>query len=102
MIGGWTEPQNTRAYFGALLLGVYDDDALTYVGHVGTGFNERELAKVMALLRKLERKTSPFARPLKSNERPHWVKPAARRAGEVHRMDVGCPLAASRLPRAPR
>ena len=24
VIGGWTEPRQTRAYFGALLLGVYD------------------------------------------------------------------------------
>src|ERR1700741_2734071 len=26
VIGGWTEPRQTRAYFGALLLGVYEDD----------------------------------------------------------------------------
>ena len=25
VIGGWTEPRQTRAYFGALLLGVYDE-----------------------------------------------------------------------------
>ena len=24
MIGGWTEPRQTRTYFGALLLGVYE------------------------------------------------------------------------------
>jgi len=75
VIGGWTAPQNTRAYFGALLLGVYDADGLTYVGHVGTGFNERELAKVMSRLKPLEVKTSPFLRQPKTNERPHWVRP---------------------------
>ena len=26
VIGGWTEPRGARAHFGALLLGVYDDD----------------------------------------------------------------------------
>src|SRR4029077_13571321 len=26
VIGGWTEPRQTRAYFGALLLGVYEDE----------------------------------------------------------------------------
>ena len=43
VIGGWTEPRQTRAYFGALLLGVYEQAiaALVYVGHTGTGFNER-------------------------------------------------------------
>src|SRR5207253_2421153 len=42
VIGGWTEPRQTRTYFGALLLGVYDENGnLIYVGHTGTGFNEK-------------------------------------------------------------
>ena len=75
VIGGWTEPRQTRTYFGALLLGVYEGDELVYVGHTGTGFNERELARVMKLLKPLETKTSPFVNVPKSNERPHWVRP---------------------------
>jgi bifunctional non-homologous end joining protein LigD len=75
VIGGWTEPRQTRTYFGALLLGVYEGDQLVYVGHTGTGFNERELARVMKLLKPLETKTCPFANVPKSNERPHWVRP---------------------------
>src|SRR5262249_10282268 len=47
VVGGWTEPRQSRAYFGALLLGVYEPTAstpssplrLVYVGHIGTGFN---------------------------------------------------------------
>src|SRR5262249_22543404 len=50
VVGGWTEPRQTRSYFGALLLGVYDGGDLLYVGHTGTGFNEKELARVMKLL----------------------------------------------------
>ena len=47
VVGGWTEPRHTRQYFGALLLGVYDEKtgALTYVGHTGTGFNQAELER---------------------------------------------------------
>jgi len=75
VIGGWTEPRQTRTYFGALLLGVYEGDQLVYVGHTGTGFNERELARVMKLLKPLETKTCPFVNVPKSNERPHWVRP---------------------------
>jgi bifunctional non-homologous end joining protein LigD len=76
VIGGWTEPRNTRSHFGALLLGVYGDDGkLVYVAHTGTGFNERELQKLWALLKPLEIKDSPFAAKPKTNERPHWVKP---------------------------
>jgi len=75
VIGGWTEPRQTRAYFGALLLGVYEDERLVYVGHTGTGFDEKELARVMARLRPIETPSSPFAVTPKSNERPHWVRP---------------------------
>jgi bifunctional non-homologous end joining protein LigD len=76
VIGGWTDPRQSRAYFGALLLGVYDGPDLVYVGHTGTGFNERELAKVMKLLRPLEIPECPFKNRPKTNERPHWVRPA--------------------------
>jgi bifunctional non-homologous end joining protein LigD len=84
VIGGWTEPRQTRTHFGALLLGVYGDGgdganhgphALTYVGHTGTGFTERELARLMSLLRPLETDVCPFGERPPTNERPHWVEP---------------------------
>ncbi len=77
VVGGWTEPRQTRQHFGALLLGVHDDGkkGLTYVGHTGTGFDERELARVSKLLRPRETRTSPFNAPIKTNEPAHWVKP---------------------------
>jgi bifunctional non-homologous end joining protein LigD len=76
VVGGWTEPRQTRAYFGALLLGVYEDRGeLAYTGHVGTGFDERELGRLMKLLRPLETKRCPFRDRPPSNERPHWVRP---------------------------
>jgi bifunctional non-homologous end joining protein LigD len=75
VIGGWTEPRQTRTHFGALLLGVYEDGKLVYAGHTGTGFDQKELARVSALLKKRETKQSPFSGPIKTNEPPHWVKP---------------------------
>jgi bifunctional non-homologous end joining protein LigD len=75
VVGGWTEPRHTRAYFGALLLGVYEGDRLVYAGHTGTGFNDKELARVMKLLKPLETKSSPFGAKLKTNQKPHWVRP---------------------------
>jgi bifunctional non-homologous end joining protein LigD len=76
VIGGWTEPRGTRTHFGALLLGVYDGDALVYVGHTGAGFDGKELDKVYRLLRPLETKGCPFRETPKTNERPHWVTPS--------------------------
>ncbi len=75
VVGGWTDPRQTRAYFGALLLGVYEGRDLVYVGHTGTGFNEKELARVMKLLVPLEIKECPFRNRPKTNERPHWARP---------------------------
>ncbi len=75
VIGGWTEPRQTRSYFGALALGVYEQGDLVYVGHVGTGFDEAELARVMARLKPIETKTCPFRLRPHTNETPHWVRP---------------------------
>jgi bifunctional non-homologous end joining protein LigD len=75
VVGGWTEPRHARSYFGALLLGVYEGPDLVYIGHTGTGFNEKELARVMKLLKPLETTTCPFTNRPKTNERPHWTRP---------------------------
>jgi bifunctional non-homologous end joining protein LigD len=48
---------------------------LIYVGHAGTGFDERELTRVMQLLRPLETSQCPFRERPRTNERPHWVEP---------------------------
>ncbi|MGE5837296.1 MAG: DNA ligase D [Acidobacteriota bacterium] len=75
VIGGWTEPRQTRQHFGALLVGYYDDGSLIFAGSVGTGFNQAELDRVAKLLRERETAASPFAEKIKTMERPHWVKP---------------------------
>ena len=75
VVGGFTEGRGSRAHFGALLLGVWEGGALVYVGHTGTGFSERELARLAALLRPLETPTCPFATRPVANERPHWTRP---------------------------
>jgi bifunctional non-homologous end joining protein LigD len=77
VVGGWTEPRQTRQHFGALLLGVYDKDAdkLTYVGHTGTGFDQKELDRVSAMLERRTTRESPFSEKIKTNEPAHWVRP---------------------------
>ncbi|HZA34801.1 MAG TPA: DNA ligase D [Vicinamibacterales bacterium] len=75
VVGGWTEPRGTRSAFGALLLGVYEDGALEYVGHTGTGFDGKTLRSVAALMKPLETSESPFRVRPRTNERAHWVRP---------------------------
>ena len=75
VVGGFTDGRGSRAHFGALLLGVWDGGALTYVGHTGTGFSGRELERLARILRPLETSTCPFALRPRTNERPHWTRP---------------------------
>ncbi|HKV50718.1 MAG TPA: non-homologous end-joining DNA ligase [Gemmatimonadaceae bacterium] len=76
VVGGYTEPRNSRQHFGALLVGYYEGDRLVYAGHVGGGFNQQSLRDVHGQLVRLARNTSPFADPPKPNEPAHWVRPA--------------------------
>jgi bifunctional non-homologous end joining protein LigD len=76
VVGGWTEPRQSRQYFGSLLVGYYDDDgALRWAGSVGTGFDQHELERVAKLLDARAIAKSPFADAFKTMEKAHWVKP---------------------------
>lgn len=75
VIGGYTEPGGSRSYFGALLLGYYDDRGdLIYCGHVGTGFNQVTLKNLYELMHSNEQKQSPFLQTPKEKN-VHWLKP---------------------------
>ncbi|MEX2110332.1 MAG: DNA ligase D [Gemmatimonadaceae bacterium] len=75
VIGGYTEPRNSREHIGALLLGYFDHDRFIYVGHTGGGFTRQGLTDMYHRLKPLETKTSPFEETPKTNEKAHWVKP---------------------------
>ena len=61
VIGGWLPGEGRRTErVGALLMGYYDGDAFRYAGRVGTGFTEKTLSQLAALLAPLRRDTSPF------------------------------------------
>jgi bifunctional non-homologous end joining protein LigD len=46
VIGVYTIERGSRRRLGALLLRVYRCKHLVYIGHTGTGFNQRTLADV--------------------------------------------------------
>jgi bifunctional non-homologous end joining protein LigD len=75
VVGGFTEPRNSRQHLGALLLGYFDGDRFIYVGHTGGGFTGAGLAEMYRKLAPLEIDKSPFEETPKTNERAHWVKP---------------------------
>jgi bifunctional non-homologous end joining protein LigD len=75
VVGGYTEPRNSREKIGALLLGYFDGDRFIYVGATGGGFTRQSLNDMYKRLKPLERKTSPFEETPKTSEKAHWVKP---------------------------
>jgi bifunctional non-homologous end joining protein LigD len=77
VIGGFTDPEGSRAGLGALLLGYYEDAALIFAGKVGTGFTQKSATELRHRLDAIERRTPAYAvlppRPIA--KRAHWVTP---------------------------
>src|SRR6202022_1412619 len=89
VIGGYTDPEGGRKYFGALLVGFYEGKNLKFAGRVGTGFSEQFLRILYSDFEKIRTDQPPFYNlPAKGRsrwdqgltaaemKRCHWVKPA--------------------------
>jgi DNA ligase D-like protein (predicted ligase) len=85
VVVGWSDPEGSRPYLGALLLGYYADNGkLIYAGRVGTGMPDKVLADLRRRLDPLARAKPPlsvlpprktrFGSPLVLS-RVHWVEP---------------------------
>src|SRR5208337_4232056 len=68
VIAGFVPSTATRNAIGSLVLGVYDDDALRYVGRVGTGFTASVAPDLYARLEPMRVSSSPFSNRLSAAE----------------------------------
>lgn len=75
IICGFTDPTGSRNKFGSLILGLYENNTLKFVGHCGTGFTEDVLVDTYSKMRPLIQKRSPFAETIPANGKPTWLKP---------------------------
>src|SRR3984893_6907217 len=85
VVVGWTDPESSRPWLGALLLAYYDTDGrLVYAGRVGTGISQAELGRLWRRLQPLATSEIPLeVAPPRSNRfgsplvpsRVHWVRP---------------------------
>lgn len=77
VVGGYTRGTGTAVDLGALLVGVYEDGALRYVGKVGAGFTAGIRAELLDTIGSLVAEESPFdpppPRPVSRNAL--WLRP---------------------------
>ena len=76
VIGGYTEPEGSRAHFGSIVLGLYDSKGhLIHVGQAGSGFNQKSLDEIWKMLKARETKQKPFHGEVEALRKVYWVKP---------------------------
>jgi len=75
VIIGYTTPRGGRQYFGALVLGIYQDGQLIYAGHTGTGFDDTSLQDLHQRMQSLRTNHSPIQPEPKTNEPATWIRP---------------------------
>ena len=73
VIGGYTPPQGARKYFGAILVGYYENKNLVFAGKVGTGFTAKSLSMLHKKFEKEARDDCPFV-DLPSKQNGQWVQ----------------------------
>lgn len=75
VVGGYTDPEGSRQYFGSIVLGLYDKKKeLIHVGQAGTGFDQATLKQVSQVLKARETSRNPFHGDVDARH-VHWVKP---------------------------
>jgi bifunctional non-homologous end joining protein LigD len=75
VVGGYTDPEGSRQYFGSIVLGLYDKKGrLIHVGQAGTGFNQAMLKEIWQVLKELGTNRNPFYGDVDAAH-VHWVNP---------------------------
>ena len=77
VVGGWVTGTGTAVDLGALLVGVYEDDELRYVGKVGAGFTADRRSELLARVAPLAAEASPFSPPVPraAARGANWLRP---------------------------
>ncbi|OGU13181.1 MAG: hypothetical protein A2076_07875 [Geobacteraceae bacterium GWC2_53_11] len=75
VISGFTEPKGGRRHFGTLVLGVFQEGELVYIGLSGGGFGAQELQQIREKLNPLIQIKCPFDVVPETGSPTTWVKP---------------------------
>ncbi|MCM4161635.1 DNA ligase D [Antarcticibacterium flavum] len=75
IICGYTESDSGNL-FGSLILGMFKDEKLRYIGNVGSGFSAKDQRKLLAKFSVLETDESPFEEKINlKGRKATWMKP---------------------------
>lgn len=74
VVVGWTDSDKVRG-FRSLILALNEGGVLRYAGKVGTGFNEREMTRLLKLMKPLERQVPTVPAPASKVKAAHWLEP---------------------------
>ncbi|MDJ0961071.1 MAG: non-homologous end-joining DNA ligase [Acidimicrobiia bacterium] len=76
VVGGFLPGDRSRSdSFGSLLVGLWADDGLRWIGAVGTGFNQQQLRAIRAALDEMTIDDSPFLDAAAIPRGAVWVAP---------------------------
>ncbi|HEX5963835.1 MAG TPA: DNA ligase D [Gemmatimonadales bacterium] len=75
VVVGFSAPRGGRTGFGALQLAQYVDGALIYSGRAGTGFSDKQLTEVRAILDNSRREGPPCGGPIPQEKGITWTDP---------------------------
>ena len=75
IICGFTKGRNSRKFFGAVILGKYFGGKLVYIGHSGSGFDDKGLKEISKKFEVLITDECPFEKKPKTNMPVTWLKP---------------------------
>lgn len=76
VICGYTDPEGSRDYFGALIVGFYKNDKLHFAGRVGTGYDDQTLEMLFNKMKPLRQNDPPFdVGDIHNEKNTHWLKP---------------------------
>lgn len=75
VIGYTTGEGKREKYFGSLILAVYEQGRLRFVGHTGSGFNTNQLGRVYNMVQSMRVDKPPIDLIPYTNGKPTWIKP---------------------------
>lgn len=94
VVGGYTDPQGTRPYLGAIHVGYYDGPEFRYAGKVGAGFDRALLEMMRDKLEHLATEECPFT-DIPAKSRGKWTRnmtPSAMRAAHWVKPELVCQI----------